>query len=87
MPVKTIQTAQQVEQAFKAELQALLDKYVAELEAADHWQGYAECGKDVRMEVTIPAIYDVDGDCLREFTCINLGKCIFPNLPAQKEVL
>ena len=45
-----MQTKEQIEQAFREELQALLDKYGAELEAKDHWQGYAECGEDVRID-------------------------------------
>ena len=44
-----MQTKEQVTHAFKAELQALLDKYGAELEAKDFWQGYAECGEDAAM--------------------------------------
>lgn len=55
-----METKEQVAQAFKTELQALLDRYGADLEAKDHWQGYAECGEDVRMTVDVPAIYDAD---------------------------
>jgi len=36
---------------FIKELQDLLKKYNAEITAADHWTGYAECGQDVRMTV------------------------------------
>jgi hypothetical protein len=36
---------------FIAELHVLLKKYAAEIKAEDHWQGYAECGEDVRMTV------------------------------------
>lgn len=80
-----MQTKEQVTAAFKAELQALLDKYGAELEAKDFWQGYAECGEDVRMEVTVPAIYDADHNCVREWTGIDLGSYLSPtpNAPAQ----
>jgi len=82
-----MQKKEQVAQAFKAELQALLDKYGAELEAKDFWQGYAECGEDVRMEVTVPAIYDADHNCVREWTDIDLGAHIFPtpNAVAHRE--
>lgn len=73
-----MQTKEQVAKSFKAELQALLDKYGAELEAKDHWQGYAECGEDVRMAVTVPAIYDADHNCVREWTEIDLGSHWFP---------
>ena len=73
-----METKEQVAQAFKAELQALLDKYGAELEAKDHWQGYAECGEDVRMTVYVPAIYDSDLNYVREWTEIDLGAHLFP---------
>lgn len=69
-----MQTKQQVAQAFKTELQALLDRYGADLEAEDQWQGYAECGEDVRMTVNVPAIYDADHNCVREYTEIDLGR-------------
>lgn len=71
-----MQTEEQVTQMFKAELQTLLDKYEAEIEARDFWQGFAECGEDVRMEVYIPAIYDENHNCVREGTVINLGSYI-----------
>lgn len=73
-----MQTKEQVEQAFRADLQALLDKYGAELSAKDHWTGYAECGEDVRMTVEVPAIYDADYNCAREYTEIDLGTWQFP---------
>jgi hypothetical protein len=72
-----METKEQVEQSFRTELQALLDKYNAELDADDHWQGYPECGEDIRMTVTIPAIYR-DGETVREDTEIDLGNIIFP---------
>lgn len=73
-----MQTKDEVIRVFKADLQALLDKYGAELEAKDCWQGYPECGEDVRMEVTIPAMYDADHNCIRESTEIDLGDHLFP---------
>lgn len=36
---------------FCTELLQLLDKYKCHIQAKDHWQGYAECGQDVRMTV------------------------------------
>lgn len=68
--------ADQIKRRFMAELQHLLVKWGAELEAKDHWEGYPECGEDVRMTVTVPAIYDADHNCLREFTEIDLGPCV-----------
>lgn len=72
-----MKTKEQVEQVFRVELQSLLDKYGAELEADDHWTGYAECGRDVRMTVTIPAIYN-EGETVREYTEIDLGQFVSP---------
>ena len=73
-----MQTKEQIEQAFRAELQTLLDKYGAELEAKDHYQGYAECGEDVCMTVNIPGIWDKDGETVREWTEIDLGSHLWP---------
>lgn len=72
-----MQTKQQIEQAFREELQALLDKYGAELEAKDHYQGWSECGEDVRMTVYIPGVCK-DGDPVREWTEIDLGSHLWP---------
>ena len=36
---------------FLNDLQLLLEKHNASIEADDHWQGYPECGQDVRMTV------------------------------------
>lgn len=70
---------EQIKRRFMTELQYLLDKWGAELEAKDHWEGYPECGEDVRMTVTVPAIYDADHNCLREFTEIDLGSRVAAN--------
>ena len=66
-------TSDQVRIAFLADLRALLDKWGAEIEAEDHYVGYAECGEDIRMTVSIPAIRD-GFDTLRDYTEIDLGK-------------
>ena len=68
-----MQTKQQVEAEFKAKLAALLAEYGTEIEAKDYYTGYAECGEDIRMMVYVDGIYDNDGNCLREFTEIDLG--------------
>jgi hypothetical protein len=59
---------------FKAELAALLAKYDATLEAEDHYPGYAECGEDVRMTVSVPSRYSSDGERTREGVEIDLGE-------------
>lgn len=79
-----MKTASQVESQFRAELQSLLDKYRAELEARDHWEGYSECGEDVRMTVTIPAVYcETTHDCLQEWTEIDLRGGVYPSKQEQ----
>lgn len=48
--------------AFLKELRQLLDKYGAEIAADDHWQGYSECGRDIRMTVEFDdfSVEDID---------------------------
>lgn len=77
-------TKKQVEQAFRAELQALLDKYGAEMEAKYHYQGYAEFREDVRMTVDIPGVWDKDGEPVREYTEIDLGCHLWPTPKPEK---
>lgn len=60
------QSDQLVRNLFKKELADLLSKYGAFIEADDHYQGYPECGQDIRI---IASIGDVD---------IDLGQYIFP---------
>lgn len=66
-------TSKQIEQKFRAELQDLLDKYQAIMEAEDHYKGYAECGEDIRITVDIATLYDDDGNIIREGAEIDLG--------------
>ena len=69
-----MRTSKEVEQDFRNELQDLLNKYGAEFEAEDHYPGYPECGEDIRITVWIHAIYDSEGNCIREATEIDLGR-------------
>ena len=39
------------QKAFMVEFEALLRKHLATINANDHWTGYPECGRDVRMVV------------------------------------
>lgn len=71
-----METKSQVTQKFTEELKNLLKKYDADLSADDHFQGYAECGQDIRMTVTVPSIYDEKGETVREWTEIDLGKYV-----------
>jgi hypothetical protein len=80
-----MQTKEQVTQAFTNELQAVLDKYSASITAKDVWPGYEECGEDIRIVVTIPAICSDGGpNCLRERTVIDFGDCILPTNSTEK---
>lgn len=65
--------AEDIKREFMAELTELLKRYDAELSAKDHYQGYAECGEDVRMTVSIPSKWDKDGELVRVGCEINLG--------------
>jgi hypothetical protein len=79
------QTKEQVTREFTYELQALLDKYGADITAKDVWPGYAECGEDIRIVATIPAICGDGGhNCLRERTIIDFGDYILPTNSAEK---
>lgn len=51
-----------IQDLFIKELQQLLEKYDAVILAEDHWQGYPECGEDVRMTVEFEdyTINDID---------------------------
>ena len=77
----TTQTAREVEIAFRTDLAALLAKYSngadrAEIESEDHFSGYAECGEDIRITASIPSVYDAEGNQIREYTEIDLGRWI-----------
>ena len=69
-------TTDEVTAQFKVELHALLKKWDAEVCADDHYQGYPECGEDVRMTVHIPAIYDGNGETIRPLTEVDLGRFV-----------
>lgn len=73
MSTKTL-TAEEVAARFKQDLAALFEKWGAEMETQDHYQGYPECGEDIRMTVTVPAVYNDQGDTVRERVEIDLGK-------------
>lgn len=44
-------------QAFLNELQQLLREFDATLEVDDHWTGYSECGRDLRISVEFNSDY------------------------------
>jgi len=73
-----MKTKEQVTTEFLAELKNLLTKYDATIDAEDHFQGYPECGEDVKMTVTIPSKYAFNSDMLQEWTEIDLGRHFGP---------
>lgn len=52
---------QERRQQFIADLKALLVKYHAEIEAENLWRGYAECGQDLQLTVSLDAVPGDDG--------------------------
>ena len=71
-----MKTKTKVKADFLTDLNDLLLKYGAEISAEDHWQGYPECGKDIRIEIEIPGEWDKDGECVSEDCYIDLGRYI-----------
>ena len=64
----------EISKQFIADLTALLKKYNnATIEAEDHFIGYAECGEDIRMTVSIDPVYK-DGECIQDGAEIDLGR-------------
>jgi len=74
--VKQPPTRDEVERAFLADLRALLVKYGSHtaLDADNYYQGYAECGQDIRMTVTIEAKYDKYNNMVSPMVLIDLGE-------------
>lgn len=56
-----------LENLFLKDLSALLEKYNATLEAKDHYQGYPECGEDVRMTAGIGPYSEIEIELGRYF--------------------
>ena len=69
-------SAAEVEARVRADLAAVLEKWNAELSAEDHYPGYPECGEDVRMTISVPAVYGQDGETIRERVEIDLGRFV-----------
>lgn len=55
----------EIQQEFITKLKGLLKEYGAEIECEDHYDGYPECGQDLRMTVTInrPEFVQIDLGC------------------------
>ena len=67
--------AKEVARQFEEELKALLKKHKATIELEDLSTKYAYSVPDKTIKVYIDAVYK-DGDCLAEFTEIDLGRYI-----------
>lgn len=74
-----MKTSEQIKIEFETALKQLLKSFNnADMQADDHYSGYPECGEDIKITVTIPAVYDENHNCISEFTEIDLGKYISP---------
>ena len=71
-----MQISDQVEKKFRKELNSLLRKWGAQVDAIDVYSGYPENGQDIRIIVTVPALYNNEGSTERELAEIDLGKYI-----------
>lgn len=73
-----MRTAQELEAGFRAKLSALLAEFNADLTAEDHFQGYAECGEDVRMTVTMAGTWAENyTEQLQPYVEIDLGSSVW----------
>lgn len=59
---------------FLQELGGLLVKYKVDIESKDYWQGYPECGEDVRMTAMFDGGYsDKDMTHFEDYSELDLG--------------
>ena len=75
-----------VKQDFLSDFLALLTKWNATIEADDHYKGYPECGQDIRIIVDIEAIYTTEGETIRPYTEIDLGRYVDPKFDARDAI-
>ena len=68
-----MKTSKEVEKEFLEKFDALLKEYGANFSCDDEWQGYSECGQDIHARFDIPSIYQGNGECIREYTDIDIG--------------
>jgi hypothetical protein len=71
-------TEAEVTQEFMAEFDQLLKKYDATISCKDHYSGWAGCGSDIRMEITIPTLYNKNGQIIKSGADIELGQYYNP---------
>ena len=60
------------------DIQLVLEKHGASITASDHWQGYAECGSDIRLTIEFEdySVGDIELktsslDNLTKWDCLN----------------
>lgn len=63
----------ETEKQFLTEFKEFLKKWGVELSTEDHYSGYSECGKDIRMNAYSYTKYDNQGNIIREKIDIDLG--------------
>ena len=68
-----MRTSKKIEDDFKKEFQALVNKYKAEVQIKDYFEGYAECGEDIKCLVMIDAVYTLAGDRVSDYCEFDLG--------------
>jgi len=59
-------TADEIKLKFIEDFKALIQKYDADLEIEDHFSGYAECGRNMRLDIDFPSKYDKDGNMIQQ---------------------
>ena len=70
------------EEQFHQELLDLLDKWQVEFEAVDHTKGWTDGGCDYHIEAYAGALFDQEGNTIRDTIKIDFGAFIFPRPPA-----
>jgi len=73
-----MKTSAEIEAEFRKEFQALIDKYKAEIEIKDYWQGYSENGQDIKCMVSIGSTYNDFGERVTDFCEFNIGTYHYP---------
>jgi hypothetical protein len=71
-----MKTSQERQKEFESDLKELLKKYDAEIELQEVNSHNYMRGED-RMIAYLKSKYDNEGNCIEEWTEINLGRCLF----------
>ncbi len=68
-------TADEVIAGFTADIQAVLDKWKADVDLDVHGDAWAE------ISVSVDGVYDENGEIIRPFTMFNLGSSLSQSKP------